>query len=275
VGRSAPADRVTDDAARDPAPHAAGDAGLLDLAIAAARAAGALLRERFEAGTERTLRTKSSPTDLVSEADLTAERTIRELIARRRPGDAILGEEGDDIPGTSGRRWIVDPLDGTVNFLYGIPQWAVSIACDGEVGVVYDPMREELYATRRGQAATLNGAPIEASRCELLATAMVATGFGYEASVREAQAEVVARVLPRVRDIRRMGSAALDLAWTAAGRYDAFYERGVKVWDTAAGELLCAGAGLEVRHLDARGGLPAGVLAAPAGLVEPLLELVG
>jgi myo-inositol-1(or 4)-monophosphatase len=248
---------------------------LLDVAITAARRAGTLLRERFEAGTERTLRTKSSPTDLVSDADLTAERTIRELIVKRRPADAILGEEGDDIPGTSGRRWIVDPLDGTVNFLYGIPQWAVSIACDDEVGVIYDPMREELFVARRGGAPTLNGVPLEASRCELLETAMVATGFGYEASVREAQAAVVARALPRVRDIRRMGSAALDLAWTAAGRYDAFYERGVKAWDTAAGELLCASAGLEVRRLQARGDLPAGVLAAPAGLMAPLLELVG
>jgi myo-inositol-1(or 4)-monophosphatase len=248
---------------------------LLDVAITAARTAGTLLRERFEAGTERTLRTKSSPTDLVSDADLTAERTIRELIVQRRPADAILGEEGDDIPGTSGRRWIVDPLDGTVDFLYGIPQWAVSIACDEEVGVIYDPMREELFVSRRGEVPTLNGAPLQASRCELLATAMVATGFGYEASVREAQAAVVARVLPRVRDIRRMGSAALDLAWTAAGRYDAFYERGVKAWDTAAGELLCASAGLEVLRLEARGDLPAGVMAAPAGLVAPLLELVG
>ena len=254
-------------------PAAAGQLSAHQAAIAeeAARAAGAILLERF--GSERALDTKSSPTDLVSEADLLAERAIREVLAARAPDDAIMGEEGTDTPGTSGRRWIVDPLDGTVNFIYGIPQWAVSVACEGVAGVVFDPCRDELFVAADGQAA-VNGARLSASDPPDLASALVATGFGYEAEVRRAQAEIVARVLPQVRDIRRAGSAALDLAWTAAGRIDAFYEFGVKPWDTAAGTLLCEAAGLQVRQLAARGALPAGVLAAPPALVEPLVALV-
>jgi myo-inositol-1(or 4)-monophosphatase len=242
------------------------------IAEEAARAAAAILVERF--GSERALdRTKSSPTDLVSEADLLAEKAIREVLAARAPDDAIMGEEGADTPGTTGRRWIVDPLDGTVNFVFGIPQWAVSVACEGIAGVVFDPCHDELFVAADGQA-TLNGRPLRASQREDLASALVGTGFGYESEVRARQAEVVARVLPVVRDIRRAGSAALDMAWAAAGRLDAFYERGVKPWDIAAGELLCTAAGLEVRRLQARDGLPAGVVAAPAALLEPLLELV-
>ena len=242
------------------------------IAEEAARAAGAILLERF--GSERALdRTKSSPTDLVSEADLLAEKAIRDILAARAPDDAIMGEEGADTPGSSGRRWIVDPLDGTVNFVFGIPQWAVSVACEGVAGVVFDPCRDELFLAAEGRAL-LNREPLQASRREDLASALVATGFGYEAEVRRGQAEVVARLLPLVRDIRRAGSAALDMAWTAAGRIDAFYERGVKPWDIAAGSLLCEAAGLSVRSLQAGAGMPAGVVAAPPALLEPLLELV-
>jgi myo-inositol-1(or 4)-monophosphatase len=242
------------------------------IAEEAARAAGAILLGRF--GSELALdRTKSSPTDLVSEADLLAEKAIRDVLAVRAPDDAIMGEEGADTPGTSGRRWIVDPLDGTVNFVFGIPQWAVSIACEGVAGVVFDPCRDEMFVASDGRA-TLNGAPLRASQREDLASALVATGFGYEAQVRTGQAEVVARLLPVVRDIRRAGSAALDLAWTAAGRLDAFYERGVKPWDIAAGELLCAAVGLEVRTLEPREGLPRGIVAAPQALIEELAALV-
>jgi len=242
------------------------------IAEEAARAAGAILVERF--GSERALdRTKSSPTDLVSEADLLAEKAIRDVLAARAPDDAIMGEEGADTPGTSGRRWIVDPLDGTVNFLFGIPQWAVSVACEGVAGVVFDPCRGELFAAADG-VATVNGEPLRGSRREELASALVATGFGYEAAVRAEQAKVVLRVLPLVRDIRRAGAAALDMAWAAAGRVDAFYERGVKPWDIAAGSLLCEAAGLSVRELEPTELLPRGVVAAPPALVEPLFELV-
>jgi myo-inositol-1(or 4)-monophosphatase len=239
------------------------------IAAEAARAAGELLLERFVAGGERATGSKSSPTDVVSEADLAAERAIRELIGARRPGETQEGE---------GLRWIVDPLDGTVNFLYGVPQWCVSVAVhddDGGVaGVVFDPLRDELFAGERGGVPTLNGVAVAASESSDLATSLVGTGFAYSAEVRELQAAVVSRLLPVVRDVRRMGSAALDLAWTAAGRYDAFYERGVQAWDIAAGVVLCECAGLEVRTLEAAGVAPAGLVVAPAALMGALAELV-
>ena len=254
-------------------------AELLALAEQAARAAGELLRERFEAGGERATGSKSSATDPVSAADLAAERAIRDIITTARPDDAILGEEGGETQEGAGLRWIVDPLDGTVNFLYGVPQWCVSVAVhdeDGGVaGVVYDPIREELFAGARGRdSPTLNGAPVRGSEQADLAVALIGTGFAYDAGVRQSQAQAVARLLPRVRDVRRMGSAALDLAWTAAGRYDAFYERGVQLWDIAAGTVLCEAAGLEVRPLAAEGPLPGGVVVAPAGLLEALIAIV-
>ena len=253
-------------------------ADLLAVAREAAETAGALLVPRF--GRERVLAAKSSPTDAVSEADLAAERAIREVLARRRPDDGVLGEEGTgDVPGTSGLRWVVDPLDGTVNYLYGIPQWCVSVAVqEGEetlAGVIDDPVRGEVFAATADGPARVGDEELAGSDCAELGRALVATGFGYESEVRRAQSAVVAEVLPRARDIRRAGSAALDLAWLAAGRYDAFYERGVKLWDVAAGLLLCERAGLSVRRLEASGPLPAGVLVAPEALIEPLLALVG
>jgi myo-inositol-1(or 4)-monophosphatase len=245
---------------------------LLDIAQEAARTAGALLLERF--GRERVLATKSSPTDVVSEADLAAERAIRAILAARAPDDAIMGEEGEDTAGTSGRRWIVDPLDGTVNFLYGYPQWCVSVACEGLVGVVFDPVRDELFAATVDGPPTLDGEPIAADRPERLDRALIGTGFGYDPARRALQAEVVARVLPRARDIRRGGAAALDLAWCAAGRLDAYYERGVNEWDVAAGELICLRAGLRVERLAPAGELPWGSFAAPPAIAGDLLALV-
>ncbi len=248
------------------------------VAAECARAAGELLRLRVVAGGEQAVGTKSSATDVVSQADLEAERAIRELLALRRPGDAILGEEGGETQAGEGLRWIVDPLDGTVNFLFGIPQWCVSVAVHdadgGLAGVVFDPLRDEIFAAERGGAATLDGTPLSGSARADLASSLVATGFAYEASVRELQAAVVARLLPVVRDVRRMGSAALDLAWTAAGRYDCFYERGVHIWDIAAGALLCERAGLVVRPLDAVGDVPGGLVVAPPGLIDELESLV-
>ncbi len=275
---------------------------LLELAGEIALAAGFLLRERFLHGEEREVESKSTPTDLVSEADRASQRQIREEIALRRPRDGFLGEEGEaDEPGVSGLRWVVDPLDGTVNFLFGIPQWCVSVAVrDAQgtlAGAIYDPLREELFKARRGGEARMKSPtkypmnvppPPEswgrrydeltlkgAARAPELAGAMVATGFAYDARVRAAQAQVLARVIPRVRDVRRFGSAALDLAWTAAGRYDAYFERTVKPWDIAAGALLCEAAGLRVVELPVHEDLPWGILVAPPTLCEPLLELVG
>jgi myo-inositol-1(or 4)-monophosphatase len=250
---------------------------VIELAERIARETGAQLREAFE--TELRIETKSSPTDLVSEADVAAETLIRERLFAARPDDGMLGEEGSDTHGTSGLRWIVDPLDGTTNFLFGIPQWGVSIAVEDEqgmlAGVVYDPIRDELWAAERGAPPTLDGKPFDGrEHADELATALVATGFGYDPDVRAAQAAITSRVLPLVRDIRRMGSAAIDLAWTAAGRYDAYFERGIKTWDYAAGALICESAGLEVRHLDPVPPMDAGLLVAPRRLADELAALV-
>ena len=263
---------------------------LLPVAIDAARMAGALLAERARGGAEREVASKSTPTDLVSEADVASERAIRELLEQRRPQDGFVGEEGGGSePGQSGLRWVVDPLDGTVNFLFGIPLWCVSVAVrDGEgtlAGAVYDPNRDELFAaTRTGRPALMTAdGTLELGHAQAagptafgedLATAMIATGLAYDATVRRAQGRVLERLLPRVRDIRRFGSAALDLAWTAVGRYDAYFERSVKEWDIAAGALVCDRAGLQVLELPEREHLPWGILVAPPALAGPLLELV-
>jgi myo-inositol-1(or 4)-monophosphatase len=176
---------------------------------------------------------------------------------------------------------VVDPLDGTVNFVFGIPQWCVSVAVqDGDrtlAGAIFDPCREEMWTATRGGEATLNGAPISSSRRAELSSAMVATGLVYDAAVRAEQGRVLARLVSRVRDIRRFGSAALDLAWTASSRFDAYFERGVKLWDVAAGALICEQAGLQIVDLPAHAGaapLPTGLLAAPEQLVGPLEQLV-
>jgi myo-inositol-1(or 4)-monophosphatase len=299
------------------------EAGLLELAVEAARLGGNLLAERAARGAERSVASKSTPTDLVSEADLAAQRAIRELISQHRPDDAFLGEEEEeeekeeeekeeeeeeeeekegngeeegegeeDESGGSGLRWIVDPLDGTVNFLFGIPQWSVSVAVADTkgalAGAVYDPSREELFtATRSGDALLHSSAGISPLRGRALdprtdggaeagelATAMVATGLAYDARVRSAQAEVLVGLIPRVRDIRRFGSAALDLCWTAGGRYDAYYERSVKAWDIAAGELICRRSGLEVLELAETAALPWGILAARPAIAGELYEIV-
>jgi myo-inositol-1(or 4)-monophosphatase len=267
--------------APDPVPEAL-EAELLDVARAAARVAAAGLLARYE-HTAQGLDTKTTATDPVSDADRAAEAAIRALLAERRPGDAILGEEGGETAATgegSGVRWVVDPLDGTVNYLFRYPQWSVSVAAedaDGTalVGVVLDPLRdEELSATRSGPLLR-DGAPVaQQPRAATLDVALVATGFGYDAAVRARQAEVLRDVLPRVRDVRRGGSAALDLAWTALGRCDAYWERGVKAWDVAAGGLLCARAGLELHELPPADGMPSGLLAAPPALAAELLALV-
>jgi myo-inositol-1(or 4)-monophosphatase len=174
---------------------------------------------------------------------------------------------------------VVDPLDGTINFLFGIPQWCVSVAAEDSEGslvaAIFDPNRDELFTAVRGGQATLNGNPITSSDRRELATAMIATGLAYDAAVRAAQAQVLARVIPLVRDVRRFGSAALDLAWTAAGRYDAYFERTVKQWDIAAGTLICECAGLQVRDLPVHENLPWGIVVAGPAIGAELLELVG
>jgi myo-inositol-1(or 4)-monophosphatase len=249
---------------------------LLEIAVEAAQAAAAELTPRF-GGRQQVVRSKSTPTDLVSDADVAAEEAIRSVLERRRPRDAILGEEGG-ATGEGDLRWVVDPLDGTINFLFGIPAFAVSVACEDErgalAGVVIDPMSGEHFTATRDGDAMRDGQPIEYPGRAELATALVATGFGYDAGVRARQAEVVGRVLPCVRDIRRVGAAALDLSWTACGRFDAYYERGVNAWDVSAGALIARRAGLAVRDLDERDGQPAGILVAAPNLIDELFGLV-
>jgi myo-inositol-1(or 4)-monophosphatase len=200
---------------------------------------------------------------------------IKDLLAAERPDDGLLAEEGSRSASASGRRWVVDPLDGTTNFLYGIPQWAVSVALEdaegGLIGVVYDPMHGETFTAVRGEGAMMNGERIEVTGCDRLELALVATGFSYEQRHRMEQADVVRLVLPRVRDIRRAGAAALDLAWVAAGRYDCFWERGIKHWDWAAARLLVTEAGGAFEELEDN--LP-GVVAAGPALMADLKALV-
>jgi myo-inositol-1(or 4)-monophosphatase len=212
----------------------------------AARAAGALLLERASRPPVA-VESKSTSTDMVSEADVAAQACILELIGAERPDDAILGEEGVQRPGTTGLRWVVDPLDGTTNFLYRYPLWAVSIACEDAEGpvaaCVYDPSRDEGFVAARGAGATVNGRPIAVSALGDPAQALVGTGFGYAAERRARQVEQLAGVIAHVRDIRRGGSAALDLAYTACGRLDGYFESGLQHWDWAAGALLVREAG--------------------------------
>jgi myo-inositol-1(or 4)-monophosphatase len=185
---------------------------------------------------------------MVSDVDRQAEQAVAQVLAEYRPDDEVLGEEGTARSGSSGVRWVVDPLDGTTNFLFGIPQFSVSVAAEVEgrtlVGIVVDPSRGEVWAAAAGWGARCNGKPCQvATGRSTLATALVATGFGYLPARRAWQGAVAGRVIPRVRDIRRFGSAALDLCWTAGGRWDAYYEWGLNPWDLAAGALICAEAG--------------------------------
>ena len=235
-----------------------------------AREAGALLLERF-GGKARDVDVKSSATDMVSAADRDAEELIRNGLKTARPEAGLVGEEGSRVDAASGRRWVVDPLDGTTNFLYGFPQWAVSIALEGSLGVVFDPVRDELFSAERGSGASLNGSPLRMRDQADLSTALIATGFGYDAERRSKQGEVIARVLPRVRDIRRAGAAALDLCWLAAGRVDGYFERGLNAWDWAAARIIVEEAGGVVTELKED---PHGLAAASPSLIGPLLDLL-
>jgi myo-inositol-1(or 4)-monophosphatase len=229
--------------------------------------------------------TKSSRTDVVTEADREAERLLAEGIRAARPNDGMLGEEGASVTGTSGITWVVDPIDGTVNYLYGLPAYAVSVAAtvedrgpgataDGRravAGAVYVPVTDELYTATEGGGAQLNGRAVRVSGETDLAVALVATGFGYTEERRTEQAEVVRQLIPRVRDIRRMGAASVDLCLLASGRLDAYYERGLQPWDYAAGALIARESGAEILalHDDALPGEPM-MIAGPPSLARSL-----
>ncbi|MEU0989903.1 inositol monophosphatase family protein [Streptomyces sp. NPDC005953] len=250
---------------------------LLDLALEAAGRAGELLRDGRPADLG-VAATKSSPIDVVTEMDIAAEKLITGFLSERRPDDGFLGEEGASTTGTSGVRWVIDPLDGTVNYLYGLPTWAVSIAAERDgatlVGVVEVPMRGETCRAVLGRGAYINDKAVRCRPAAPLEQSLVATGFNYVESVRTHQAIVAHQLVPRLRDIRRSGSAAVDLCDVAAGRLDGYYERGLHPWDLAAGDLIAREAGA---HTGGRPGQRPSydlTVAASPGVFEPLQGLL-
>ena len=247
---------------------------LLELAVDLARRASQLL---LDDAPERAadVGTKSSRTDMVTAVDRASEALIVGSLEKERPDDGVLGEEGSQREGTSGVRWIIDPLDGTTNYLYGFPVYSVSIAVevDGEVeaGVVAHPSLGELFTARRGAGARCNGQPIAVSVKDELATSLIGTGFAYDPDRRREQARWLERVLPSVRDVRRAGAASIDLCWVACGRLDGFYEAGLSPWDVAAGDLIAREAGAETSDF-AGGPLRAGSVVAASPAIAPALR---
>lgn len=255
-------------------PHDRGK--LRDLAVAVAAEAGELAAKGQEGIT--VLDTKSSPTDVVTEMDRATEELIRDRLLAVRPNDAVLGEEGGGVEGTSGVRWVVDPIDGTVNYLYGSPDWGVAIAAevDGVVvaAAVGVPSRGQMFEAVLDGGARLDGRALRAPDVVPLDRALVATGFGYSAGRRVHQARVLTEVVGHVRDIRRIGAASIDLTGLAVGRSNAYYERGLNLWDWAAPGLVATEAGV---RLGGPGGGPPSeglVIAARPGLYERLDALL-
>jgi myo-inositol-1(or 4)-monophosphatase len=258
-------------------------AELLDLTRAIALEAGQLAAQRRREGVE-VAATKSSIVDVVTAADREVEQLIRDRIAGARPQDAVLGEEGGATGGSSGVTWVVDPIDGTVNYLYGIPHYAISIAVvEGEpdprtwtplAAAVFNPAIDEVFTASRGRGAFLGPTRIRVAEPVPLERALIATGFAYDAAMRGRQGEVVARLLTRVRDIRRQGTASLDLAGVAAGRLNAYYERTLNPWDHGAGELIAVEAGAVVKGLGAEPPSREFLITGHPDVVGPLEELL-
>jgi myo-inositol-1(or 4)-monophosphatase len=198
-------------------------------------------------GTPREVGLKSSPTDVVTQTDLRAEELVRRLLHEATPDAGILGEEGGTTAPEARLQWVIDPLDGTINFLYGVPLFAVSIAAaiDGEIvaGAVVDVLRDEIFSAHKGGGALRDGERITVSSCAHLPEALVTTGFSYRAELRDLQGEVAHRLLSRARDLRCFGSAALELCWVACARVDAYFQRDTEIWDRAAGALIAREAG--------------------------------
>lgn len=256
---------------------------LLDLARTIALEAGELAARRRREGVQ-VAATKSSIVDVVTAADREVEELIRARIEAVRPQDAILGEEGGATGGSSGITWVVDPIDGTVNYLYGVPHYAVSIAVvEGEpdpaswaplAGVVVNPAIDEVYTATRGGGAFLGERPIRVADAVPLEQALIGTGFSYEAAMRGRQGEVIARLVPHVRDIRRFGTASLDLTGVASGRLNAFYEAELNPWDHGAGELIAREAGAVVKGWGAEHPSRRFLITGHPDVVGPLEELL-
>ncbi|MBJ6765398.1 inositol monophosphatase [Myxococcaceae bacterium JPH2] len=235
-----------------------------------ARLAGRVLAERFHG--ERSIEFKGG-IDLVTDADRASEEVLLAFLRERHPHHAILAEESGATQGASGLRWLVDPLDGTTNYSHHVPHFCVSVAVEGPGGViagaVYDPMRDELFSAARGEGATLNGRPLRASATATLEHALLCTGFPYDVRERpHGPVGLFARFVIRAQGMRRTGSAALDLAYVAAGRFDGFFEFGLNPWDIAAGSLLVQEAGGVITHLS---GAPFDVLRGDVMAGAPLL----
>ena len=235
-------------------------------------------RRRLGVGQPVEHETKSTPTDPVTEFDRAAETLIVDALQARRPEDSIVGEEGAGHTGTSGLEWHIDPIDGTVNFVYDLPAWCTSVAVVDRygplAGAVYVPVTDELFTAARGAGATRNGEPIRCSTVADLPMALIGTGFNYSPTTRERQAARLARLLPHVRDMRRYGSAALDLCMVACGRLDAYFEEHLNSWDLAAGVLIAAEAGATTSNFAGGPADTDAVVAAPPGLHRALLELL-
>jgi myo-inositol-1(or 4)-monophosphatase len=250
---------------------------LRDLASRLAVASGELVFEGRKNGLT-SISTKSSDTDVVTEFDRASEQLIVEGLRAARPDDAVVGEEGTDSAGKSGIRWLIDPIDGTTNYQYDLPGYAVSIAAlDGDrqlAGAVYVPGSRELFTATAGGGARLNGSPIHCGTLTSLQHALVATGFSYQVERRREQALRVAQVIPRIRDIRRFGAAAPDLCYLACGRLDVYYEQWLGPWDWAAGELIAREAGCRTGRFDGAPIDSTGVLAANPALFDQMVELL-
>jgi fructose-1,6-bisphosphatase/inositol monophosphatase family enzyme len=250
---------------------------LTDLAGTVATDVGREIARRRADGVAR-VATKSTPTDMVTEFDGAAERMILAALEAARPDDGYLGEEGAARPGSSGVSWLIDPIDGTTNLLYDLPGWAVSIAACTEAGpvagAVFVPATDELFSAALGHGAHLNGRSIRCRAHTDVATALVGTGFAYQPATRAEQGLLVAALLPRVRDIRRYGSAAVDLCSVAAGRLDVYVEEALNPWDLAAGEIIAREAGATVTDLDGGPVRPESVLACSPGLHGAFVELL-
>jgi fructose-1,6-bisphosphatase/inositol monophosphatase family enzyme len=259
-------------------------ADLLELAQEIAEAAGKLLRARLDSVAGGVLLatgadSKSSPTDLVTDVDRASEALIVGSLLRARPDDGILGEEGSSRKGSTGITWVIDPLDGTINYLYGIEEFAVSIGASlhgrSILGAVHNPVNGEMFAACEGQGATLNGRQLRLEPSgRPLAEALVGTGFAYRSKDRADQARILAMVLPRVRDIRRRGSAAIDICAVACGRFDAFYEAWLRPWDVAAGDIIVREAGATITEIEGLADGSSTVVVAAPGLEGPLIELL-
>jgi len=248
----------------------------LELAIAAARAGGVILRDGFDRGVEAHYKRRFDP---VTDIDHASEAKVLSIISEHRPEDAVLAEEsGGTIP--EGRIWIVDPLDGTVNFVHGIPHVAVSVGLweDNQplAGVIYDPLRDECFSASAGGGAFLNGKPIGVSSTTDLDLSVTATGFPYDhGDYADEYAHVLGAVLASVNGIRRFGSAALDLAWVAAGRYEAYWELGIQPWDQAAGIVIVREAGGRVTDLRGVESVPAAPMVLSSnGTVHEALQAI-